>query len=236
MPGIRSTADSTAAPFDPYELKDVVGGTIRNPYPALHALRRQSPVHTGPIDLGEGAEIADPTKPAPVTVFGFDEVVQVLRDSETYSSDHLRGDRGHGDGPHHPADGRAGAPEHPHPGRIELPLQDARALGGGPRRPRRQRADRHVHRRGPHGSRALGDVQLPRAGDRPHPRAAPRGLPEVPTLGARADERRRQLGARRRRLGGPARLLRRRHGRAPRRVRATTSSATWCGPRSRGSA
>ena len=86
MPGIQSTADTTAVPFDPYELKDVVGGTIRDPYPALHALRRESPVHVGPIDLGEGAEIADPTRPAPVTVFGFDEVVQVLRDSETYSS------------------------------------------------------------------------------------------------------------------------------------------------------
>ena len=86
MPGINSTADSTAAPFDPYELKDVVGGTIRNPYPAMHALCRESPVHVGPIDLGEGAETPDPTKPAPVTVFGFDEVVQVLRDSETYSS------------------------------------------------------------------------------------------------------------------------------------------------------
>ncbi len=78
--------DSTVVPFDPYELKDVVGGTIRNPYPALHALCRESPVHVGPIDLGEGAEIADPTRPAPVTVLGFDEVVQVLRDNETYSS------------------------------------------------------------------------------------------------------------------------------------------------------
>ena len=86
MPGIRSTADSAAVPFDPYELKDVVGGTIRNPYPALHALRRESPVHVGPIDLGEGAELADPSLPAPVTVLGFDEVVQVLRDGETYSS------------------------------------------------------------------------------------------------------------------------------------------------------
>lgn len=86
MPGTHSTADATAAAFDPYELKDVVGGTIRDPYPALHALCRESPVHVGPIDLGEGAEIADPTRPAPVTVFGFDEVVQVLRDNETYSS------------------------------------------------------------------------------------------------------------------------------------------------------
>jgi cytochrome P450 len=80
------TADATAAPFDPFELKDVVSGNIRDPYPRIHELRRQSPVHTGPIDLGEGAQIADPHKPAPVTVFGFDEVVHVLRDNETYSS------------------------------------------------------------------------------------------------------------------------------------------------------
>ena len=73
-------------PFDPYELKDMVGGTIRDPYPKLHEMARRSPVHTGPIDLGEGAALADPTKPSPVTVFGFDETVQVLRDHETYSS------------------------------------------------------------------------------------------------------------------------------------------------------
>jgi cytochrome P450 len=85
MRGTHSIAESTP-PFDPYELKDVVGGTIRNPYPTMHALCRESPVHVGPIDLGEGEEPADPDKPAPVTVFGFDEVVQVLRDSETYSS------------------------------------------------------------------------------------------------------------------------------------------------------
>jgi cytochrome P450 len=87
MPAIDSAAtDSTEVPFDPFELKDVVGGSIRDPYPMLHELCRQSPVHTGPIDLGEGAEIADPSKPPPVTVFGFDEAVQVLRDNETYSS------------------------------------------------------------------------------------------------------------------------------------------------------
>jgi cytochrome P450 len=92
MPGLTSPADATVAtvatvePFDPYELKDVVGGTIRDPYPALRTLRRESPVHAGPIDLGEGAEIADPTRPTPVTVLGYEECVQVLRDSETYSS------------------------------------------------------------------------------------------------------------------------------------------------------
>jgi cytochrome P450 len=80
------TDDSVVVPFDPFELKDVVGGSIRDPYPRLHELRRESPVHTGPIDVGEGAEVGDPDKPPPVTVFGFDEVVQVLRDNDTYSS------------------------------------------------------------------------------------------------------------------------------------------------------
>jgi cytochrome P450 len=82
-----------AVPFDPFELKDTVSGNIRDPYPRMHALRRQSPVHTGPVDLGdetaefeEAAELLDPSRPAPVTVFGFDEVVEVLRDNETYSS------------------------------------------------------------------------------------------------------------------------------------------------------
>jgi cytochrome P450 len=72
--------------FDPFELKDTVSGAVRDPYPRMHELRRQSPVHTGPIDLGDGATPADPNRPPPVTVFGFDEVVQVLRDGETYSS------------------------------------------------------------------------------------------------------------------------------------------------------
>lgn len=86
MPGIDVADDSVALPFDPYELKDMVGGTIRDPYPQLHELCRQSPVHTGPIDLGEGADLHDPSRPAPVTVLGFEETVQVLRDHKTYSS------------------------------------------------------------------------------------------------------------------------------------------------------
>ncbi|HEX4176125.1 MAG TPA: cytochrome P450 [Acidimicrobiales bacterium] len=87
MPSVDAAADAAAMPFDPYELKDMVGGTLRDPYPLFHELRRQSPVHTGPIDLGEEEDInPDPSKPPPVTVFGFEEVVQVLRDNETYSS------------------------------------------------------------------------------------------------------------------------------------------------------
>jgi cytochrome P450 len=81
-------ADSAVAParFDPFELQDTVSGNIRDPYPVMGEYRRKSPVHVGPIDLGDGFDVHDPSKPQPVTVFGFDEAVQVLRDNETFSS------------------------------------------------------------------------------------------------------------------------------------------------------
>jgi cytochrome P450 len=79
-------ADTAAVPFDPFELKDVVSGNIRDPYPRMHELRRQASVHSGPVDVGDGLYPADPNKPSSVTVLGFDEVVQVLRDNDTYSS------------------------------------------------------------------------------------------------------------------------------------------------------
>jgi len=82
----RTGADPVPERFDPFELQDTVSGNIRDPYPRMHELRRQSPVHVGPVDLGDGATPADPDRPPPVTVFGFDEVVQVLRDNETFSS------------------------------------------------------------------------------------------------------------------------------------------------------
>ena len=76
----------TPLTFDPFELEDTVSGNIRDPYPRMAELRRESPVHVGPIDLGDGPNEVDPSKPQPVTVFGFDESVQVLRDNETFSS------------------------------------------------------------------------------------------------------------------------------------------------------
>ena len=72
--------------FDPFELQDTVSGEIRDPYPRMGELRREHPVHLGPVDLGDGISDVDPTRPPPVTVFGFDEAVQVLRDNDTYSS------------------------------------------------------------------------------------------------------------------------------------------------------
>jgi cytochrome P450 len=92
---VTEATPTPVVPFDPFALKDVVSGDIRDPYPRMHELRRQAPVHTGPIDLGDGAHSADPDRPTPVTVFGFDEVTQVLRDNETYSSCVYEGIMGH---------------------------------------------------------------------------------------------------------------------------------------------
>ncbi len=79
-------------PFDPFELSDTVSGDIRDPYPRMAELLAESPVHVGPVDLGDGAmDAGDPSRPTPVTVFGFDEVVQVLRDNETFSSNVYEG-------------------------------------------------------------------------------------------------------------------------------------------------
>lgn len=74
------------ARFDPFELQDSVAGQSRDPYPEMAELRRQHPVHVGPVDLGDGLKLVSPDRPPPVTVFGFDEAAQVLRDNETYSS------------------------------------------------------------------------------------------------------------------------------------------------------
>ena len=78
--------DPAAVPFDPVELVDSLGGHLRDPYPRLAELRRQHPVHTGPLDLGLGVFPTDPRRPPPVTVLGFDECTEVLRDAQAYSS------------------------------------------------------------------------------------------------------------------------------------------------------
>ncbi len=73
-------------PFDPFELQDTVAGKVKDPYPRLAELLRQSPVHVGPVDVGNGPEPSDPSRPLPVTVLGFDECVAVLKDNETFTS------------------------------------------------------------------------------------------------------------------------------------------------------
>jgi len=73
-------------PFDPFELQDTVAGNVVDPYPKMAELLAESPVHVGPVDLGAGADPSFSDRPPPVTVFGFDECVAVLKDNETYSS------------------------------------------------------------------------------------------------------------------------------------------------------
>ncbi len=103
------------------------------------------PVHSGPIDLGEGAELDEygaHVGPIPITVFGFDEVVQVLKDNETYSSSVYEGIMGlvmgktilQMDEPEHRMSRALVS--------VELPLQGARALGRRTGRRRGQRSGR----------------------------------------------------------------------------------------------
>jgi cytochrome P450 len=75
--------------FDPFELQDTVTGNIRDPYPQMDELRRQAVVHVGEINFTGADPIHSPmiaNRPLPVSVFGHDEIVTVLRDDRTYSS------------------------------------------------------------------------------------------------------------------------------------------------------
>jgi cytochrome P450 len=72
--------------FDPFELPDTIQlGSDSDPYPLLAAARRRGSVQLEwPLadDLAHDASGEDPY----VSVLGYDEVVAVLRDHETYSS------------------------------------------------------------------------------------------------------------------------------------------------------
>lgn len=78
-------AAGALAPFDPYELQDTVAGNLRDPFPRFAELLAESPVHVGEVDLGTGPS-EHFGEVEPVTVLGFDECVQVLKDNETFSS------------------------------------------------------------------------------------------------------------------------------------------------------
>jgi len=86
------TTDQNLAPtvtgFDPFELPDTLQlGPIDDPYPQLAAARRRGPVQR---EWPLGDDLFSPeVEPAgeAVSVLGYDEVVTVLRDHETYSSE-----------------------------------------------------------------------------------------------------------------------------------------------------
>ncbi len=72
--------------FDPFELPDTIQlGSVEDPYPGLAAARRKGPVQLEwPLadDMAAAALDGDPW----ISVLGHDEVVAVLRDHQTYSS------------------------------------------------------------------------------------------------------------------------------------------------------
>jgi cytochrome P450 len=79
-----------ASGFDPFELSDTLQATdVPDPYPYLATARRRAPVVDEwpfPADLVPPAD-GEVVEPGPsYCVLGHDEVVQVLRDHETFSS------------------------------------------------------------------------------------------------------------------------------------------------------
>ena len=78
---------------DPFETfnRTMGAGTVRDPYPEFASLRSEAPVQ--PLDLRAEYAIPDDMEielPAGYRVLGYDEVVTVLRDGETFSSAGLR--------------------------------------------------------------------------------------------------------------------------------------------------
>ena len=78
------TDEAGAAAFDPFEQPATLQlGTVEDPYPYLAAARRKGPVQTEwPLPF----EVGPPADDSRLCVLGYDEVLAVLRDHETYSS------------------------------------------------------------------------------------------------------------------------------------------------------
>jgi cytochrome P450 len=78
-----------AVPLDPFEIPDTIQiSEVSDPYPHLAAARRRGPVHVGwplPADAVP-VDDAEPRDDQSFNVLGYDEVIAVLRDHETYSS------------------------------------------------------------------------------------------------------------------------------------------------------
>jgi len=86
---LGTLAEAPPADEDPFELFNRVSGagTVRDPYPEFAALRAESPVQ--PLDLRAEYAIPDDMEielPPAFRVLGYDEVVTVLRDGDTFSS------------------------------------------------------------------------------------------------------------------------------------------------------
>jgi cytochrome P450 len=90
----RTVADegrsAAAADFDPFELPDTIQlGGVDDPYPALALARRKGPVQVEwplPDDVVPADETLEGDDDQWFSVLGHDEVMAVLRDHETYSS------------------------------------------------------------------------------------------------------------------------------------------------------
>ena len=81
-----------AAPLDPFEIPDTIQiSEVSDPYPYLAAARRLGPVQPRWPLPADAVPIVDeePGDDESFSVLGYDEVIEVLRDHETYSSEVL---------------------------------------------------------------------------------------------------------------------------------------------------
>jgi cytochrome P450 len=71
--------------FDPFELADTVGGKARDVYPYIAELRRQAPVHRGPMPI-PGEPTYEYGESEDYSIYSHEHVVAVLRDNTRFSS------------------------------------------------------------------------------------------------------------------------------------------------------
>jgi cytochrome P450 len=80
------TAPGPSAALDPFELPDTIQSGEPDPYPALAAARRRAPVQPE-IPIGDDVALdAGGDEATWLSVLGYDEVREVLRDPEAFSS------------------------------------------------------------------------------------------------------------------------------------------------------
>ena len=157
---------------------DAVSGDVRDPYTDLARMRREEPVQR----LDTSAMPHEESKPV-FMVYRYEEVAQVLRDNETFSSAIILDFFGDALGKHV----MLGMDEPEHRRHRALVSASLLAEGAGASRARSgraggQRADRPVRRPRACRSRSRVHVPVPHADHRRPSRPAPRGLSAVPAV------------------------------------------------------
>ena len=85
MTATEGATEPATEQYDPYEAFGDLAGDVRDPWPDLAEARRRAPVQKDSFFMPEDFE-PPPDMPDNYTVYSYDLVSQVLRDSQTFSS------------------------------------------------------------------------------------------------------------------------------------------------------